>query len=36
VCPVEGCITMVRVDKDVAPETWAERTKGAACEGSAA
>jgi hypothetical protein len=22
---------MVRVDKDVAPETWEERTKGAAC-----
>jgi dihydropyrimidine dehydrogenase (NAD+) subunit PreA len=31
VCPVEGCITMVRVDKDVAPETWEQRTKGAAC-----
>ncbi len=29
--PVEGCITMVRVDKDVAPETWEQRTKGVAC-----
>jgi dihydropyrimidine dehydrogenase (NAD+) subunit PreA len=31
VCPVEGCITMVRVDKDLPPETWEQRTKGAAC-----
>jgi dihydropyrimidine dehydrogenase (NAD+) subunit PreA len=31
VCPVDQCITMVRVDKDVAPETWEERTRGAAC-----
>jgi dihydropyrimidine dehydrogenase (NAD+) subunit PreA len=30
VCPVEECITMVRVDKDVPPETWEQRTKGAA------
>ena len=25
VCPVEGCITMVRVDSGASPETWAER-----------
>jgi dihydropyrimidine dehydrogenase (NAD+) subunit PreA len=31
VCPVDGCITMVRVDQGVAPETWEERTKGVAC-----
>jgi dihydropyrimidine dehydrogenase (NAD+) subunit PreA len=31
VCPVEDCITMVRVDAGVAPETWEERTRGAAC-----
>ena len=28
VCPVEGCITMVRVDSGVPAETWEERTKG--------
>jgi dihydropyrimidine dehydrogenase (NAD+) subunit PreA len=29
VCPVDGCITMVRVDGWIeAPETWDERTKG--------
>jgi len=27
VCPVEDCITMVRMDVDVAPETWEERGK---------
>lgn len=26
VCPVEDCITMVRVDDGASPETWAERT----------
>jgi dihydropyrimidine dehydrogenase (NAD+) subunit PreA len=26
VCPVEGCITMERVDTGLAPESWAERT----------
>ena len=31
VCPVEDCITMMRVDAGVAPETWEERTRGAAC-----
>jgi len=31
VCPVEGCITMVRVDSGLKPETWDERTRGAAC-----
>jgi dihydropyrimidine dehydrogenase (NAD+) subunit PreA len=31
VCPVEDCITMVRVDAGVGPETWEERTRGAAC-----
>jgi dihydropyrimidine dehydrogenase (NAD+) subunit PreA len=30
VCPVDGCITMVSVDTGVAPETWEERTRGAA------
>jgi dihydropyrimidine dehydrogenase (NAD+) subunit PreA len=25
VCPVEGCITMARVDSGTEPETWAER-----------
>jgi dihydropyrimidine dehydrogenase (NAD+) subunit PreA len=31
VCPVDQCITMVRVDSGVAAETWEERTRGAAC-----
>jgi dihydropyrimidine dehydrogenase (NAD+) subunit PreA len=31
VCPVEGCITMVEVATGLKPETWEERTKGAAC-----
>ena len=26
VCPVEGCITMERVDNGLPPQTWAERT----------
>ena len=26
VCPVEGCITMERVDNGLAPQTWAERS----------
>ena len=29
VCPVDECITMVRVDEGVAAETWEERTRGA-------
>jgi len=29
VCPVEGCITMERVDNGLAPQTWAERTTAA-------
>jgi dihydropyrimidine dehydrogenase (NAD+) subunit PreA len=31
VCPVDQCITMVRVDTGLKPETWDERTRGAAC-----
>jgi dihydropyrimidine dehydrogenase (NAD+) subunit PreA len=31
VCPVDECITMVRVDNGLAPETWDERSRGAAC-----
>ena len=31
VCPVDECITMVRVDTGIAPESWEERTHGAAC-----
>ena len=31
VCPVDECITMVRVDTGAAPESWEERTRGAAC-----
>jgi dihydropyrimidine dehydrogenase (NAD+) subunit PreA len=27
VCPVEGCITMERVDRGLAPESWEQRTK---------
>jgi len=30
VCPVEGCITMERVDDGLAPESWAERTAAGA------
>ena len=26
VCPVDGCITMKRVDEGVPPETWVQRT----------
>jgi dihydropyrimidine dehydrogenase (NAD+) subunit PreA len=29
VCPVEGCITMERVDNGLAPQSWAERTTAA-------
>jgi dihydropyrimidine dehydrogenase (NAD+) subunit PreA len=31
VCPVDQCITMVRVDSGVAAETWEERTRGVEC-----
>jgi dihydropyrimidine dehydrogenase (NAD+) subunit PreA len=31
VCPVDECITMVRVDTGVSPVSWDERTRGAAC-----
>ncbi len=31
VCPVDECITMVRVDAGVASESWEERTRGATC-----
>jgi dihydropyrimidine dehydrogenase (NAD+) subunit PreA len=31
VCPVDECITMVRVDTGVASESWEERTRGATC-----
>jgi dihydropyrimidine dehydrogenase (NAD+) subunit PreA len=31
VCPVDECITMVRIENGLAPETWEERTRGAAC-----
>ena len=31
VCPVDGCIAMVEVDTGLKPETWDERTRGAAC-----
>jgi dihydropyrimidine dehydrogenase (NAD+) subunit PreA len=27
VCPVENCISMVRVDKGENPQSWAERSK---------
>jgi dihydropyrimidine dehydrogenase (NAD+) subunit PreA len=30
VCPVEGCITMERVDTGLAPQSWAERTAAGA------
>jgi len=29
VCPVDQCITMVRVDTGLRPETWDQRTRGA-------
>jgi dihydropyrimidine dehydrogenase (NAD+) subunit PreA len=29
VCPVDGCITMERVDNGLAPQTWAERSTAA-------
>jgi dihydropyrimidine dehydrogenase (NAD+) subunit PreA len=32
VCPVEGCITMDRVDT-LPPQSWEERSRGASCEG---
>jgi dihydropyrimidine dehydrogenase (NAD+) subunit PreA len=31
VCPVDECITMVRVENGLLAETWDERTSGAAC-----
>jgi dihydropyrimidine dehydrogenase (NAD+) subunit PreA len=31
VCPVDECITMVRVDAGLAPETWEERARGITC-----
>jgi dihydropyrimidine dehydrogenase (NAD+) subunit PreA len=31
VCPVDECITMVRVDSGVPAETWDQRTHGAEC-----
>jgi dihydropyrimidine dehydrogenase (NAD+) subunit PreA len=31
VCPVDDCITMVRVDSGVPAETWDQRTDGAEC-----
>jgi dihydropyrimidine dehydrogenase (NAD+) subunit PreA len=31
VCPVDQCITMVRVDSGIPAETWDERTRGADC-----
>jgi dihydropyrimidine dehydrogenase (NAD+) subunit PreA len=31
VCPVDECITMVRVDTGLTAESWEERTRGAAC-----
>jgi dihydropyrimidine dehydrogenase (NAD+) subunit PreA len=31
VCPVEDCITMVRVDTGKPTETWEERTQGGVC-----
>jgi dihydropyrimidine dehydrogenase (NAD+) subunit PreA len=29
VCPVDGCITMERVDNGLPPQTWAERSAAA-------
>lgn len=35
VCPVENCITMERIDKDIPAESWAERVaKGLVPSGS--
>lgn len=31
VCPVDECITMVRVDNGLQQESWEQRTRGAAC-----
>ena len=31
VCPVDDCITMIRVDTGLPTETWDERTRGAEC-----
>ena len=31
VCPVDDCISMIRVDTGLPPETWDERTRGAEC-----
>jgi dihydropyrimidine dehydrogenase (NAD+) subunit PreA len=31
VCPVDQCITMVRVETGASAETWDERTQGANC-----
>ena len=31
VCPVDECITMVRVDTGLAAETWDQRTRGVDC-----
>jgi dihydropyrimidine dehydrogenase (NAD+) subunit PreA len=31
VCPVDECITMIKVDTGLAPETWDERTRGVNC-----
>src|SRR5262249_10426915 len=33
VCPVEGCITMERVENHLAPQSWEERTGGASAPG---
>jgi len=33
VCPVEGCITMERLDKNLPPQSWEQRTGGAATPG---
>ncbi|RXH56459.1 NAD-dependent dihydropyrimidine dehydrogenase subunit PreA [Granulicella sibirica] len=36
VCPVDGCITMERIENGLAPETWAERSAaGLVAEGAA-
>jgi dihydropyrimidine dehydrogenase (NAD+) subunit PreA len=31
VCPVENCITMDRVDVNVAPQSWEQRTGASKC-----
>jgi len=33
VCPVEGCITMEQVDTNLPPQSWEQRTGGAAAPG---